>query len=89
LPSAIIFELARREQADVKPADDGMYANRANQMDRDLATFQGAKNGQKIMVIEYEDPNNKPELKTTISYLKLLKSLLKQGLLKGLVYQMP
>lgn len=64
MPAAIIFELARREQADSKPADDGMYGNRPSQMDRDLATFQGARNGQKIMVVEYEDPANIPKVET-------------------------
>jgi hypothetical protein len=64
MPSAIIFELARREQADAKPADDGMYGQKVNQMDADLTRFQSVKNSSNIMVVEYEDPNNKPEVKT-------------------------
>lgn len=64
MPSAIIFELARKEQADNMPADDGMYQKKVSQMDRDLSTFQGAENGQSIMVIEYEDPLNIPKVET-------------------------
>jgi len=66
MPSAMLFMKARREEADNEPVHDGMLNvidnSGASQMEKNLATFQGAKEAQKIIVIEYEDETCKPEL---------------------------
>ncbi|MFD0792763.1 hypothetical protein ACFQZX_04000 [Mucilaginibacter litoreus] len=60
LPSTMLFMQSRREEAD-NVTDNGGYGNVPSQLERDLGTFQGAKSAQKIIVIEYEDENAKPE----------------------------
>lgn len=67
LPSAMLFLKSRREEADNKPAQtwpDGTLRESTgpSQFEQDLGSFQGAKSAQKIIVIEYDDDNNKPEL---------------------------
>jgi len=63
LPSTMLFMQSRREEADnSRPdSDEQHYYNTPSQLERDLGTFQGAKSAQKIIVIEYEDENSKPE----------------------------
>ena len=63
LPSTMLFMQSRREEADnSRPdSDEQHYYNVPSQLERDLGTFQGAKSAQKIIVIEYEDENSKPE----------------------------
>lgn len=63
LPSTMLFMQSRREEADnSRPDNDEQhYYNVPSQLERDLGTFQGAKSAQKIIVIEYEDENTKPE----------------------------
>src|SRR5579872_253473 len=63
LPSTMLFMQSRREEADnTRPdSDEQHYYNTPSQLERDLGTFQGAKSAQKIIVIEYEDENSKPE----------------------------
>lgn len=63
LPSTMLFMQSRREEADnSRPdSDEQHYYNMPSQLERDLGTFQGAKSAQKIIVIEYEDENTKPE----------------------------
>ncbi|MBS1532889.1 MAG: hypothetical protein JSU01_21475 [Bacteroidetes bacterium] len=65
LPSTMLFMQSRREEADnSKPdSDEQHYYNVPSQLERDLGTFQGAKSAQKIIVIEYDDENSKPEFK--------------------------
>ncbi len=65
LPSTMLFMQSRREEADnSKPdSDEQPFNNVPSQLERDLGTFQGAKSAQKIIVIEYEDENSKPEFK--------------------------
>lgn len=65
LPSTMLFMQARREEADNSSAgsDDFAYGNLPSQLEKDLGAFQGAKSAQKIIVIEYEDENSKPEFK--------------------------
>jgi len=65
LPSTMLFMQSRREEADnSRPdSDEQHYYNVPSQLERDLGTFQGAKSAQKIIVIEYEDENSKPEFK--------------------------
>lgn len=65
LPSSMLFMQSRREEADnSKPdSDQQPFNNVPSQLERDLGTFQGAKSAQKIIVIEYEDENSKPEFK--------------------------
>jgi hypothetical protein len=60
-----ITNLARREEADNSRPDNGefAYSNVPSQLEKDLGSFQGAKSAQKIIVIEYEDENSKPEFK--------------------------
>lgn len=65
MPSAILSMKARREDADEEgPQPNGMlgYVNKPTQLEENLSTFQGAKNAQKIIVLEYEDSEDKPEL---------------------------
>jgi len=62
LPSTMLFMQARREEADnTKPEHDDLNANVPSQLEKDLGIFQGAKSAQKIIVIEYEDEESKPE----------------------------
>lgn len=63
LPSTMLFIQSRREEADnSRPdSDEQYYSNAPSQLERDLGTFQGAKSAQKIIVIEYDDENSKPE----------------------------
>ena len=63
LPSTMLFMQSRREEADnSRPdSDERHYCNVPSQLERDLGTFQGAKSAQKIIVIEYEDENSKPQ----------------------------
>jgi hypothetical protein len=65
LPSTMLFMQARREEADNSRPDTDEYAgvNIPSQLEKDLGAFQGAKSAQKIIVIEYEDENSKPEFK--------------------------
>ncbi|MGF7038622.1 hypothetical protein [Mucilaginibacter lappiensis] len=65
LPSTMLFMQARREEADNSRPDADEYAgvNIPSQLEKDLGAFQGAKSAQKIIVIEYEDENSKPEFK--------------------------
>ena len=64
LPSTMLLMQSRREEAD-NSGPDGDEHSRAggmpSQLERDLGTFQGAKSAQKIIVIEYDDENCKPE----------------------------
>lgn len=66
MPSSMLFVKARREEADNEgPMPNGMLGyieTPSSLMEKNLATFQGAKEAQKIIVIEYEDENAKPEL---------------------------
>jgi hypothetical protein len=59
----MLFMQSRREEADnTRPdGDEQHYYNTPSQLERDLGTFQGAKSAQKIIVIEYDDENSKPE----------------------------
>jgi hypothetical protein len=63
LPSTMLFMQSRREEADnTRPdSDEQHYYNTPSQLEQDLGTFQGTKSSQKIIVIEYEDENSKPE----------------------------
>ena len=63
LPSTMLFMQSRREEADnSRPdSDEQHYYNMPSQLERDLGTFQGAKSAQKIIVIEYDEENSKPE----------------------------
>src|ERR1700743_393524 len=65
LPSTMLFMQYRREEADnSRPdSDEQHYYNVPSQLERDLGTFQGTKSAQKIIVIEYDDENSKPEFK--------------------------
>ena len=65
LPSTMLFMQSRREEADNSRPDDAdlPYANMPSQLEKDLGSFQGAKSAQKIIVIEYEDENSRPEFK--------------------------
>lgn len=64
LPSTMLFMQARREEADnTNPVDEELYIDRPSQLEKDLGAFQGTKSAQKIIVIEYEDENSKPEFK--------------------------
>ncbi|HWZ15690.1 MAG TPA: hypothetical protein VNW95_10685 [Mucilaginibacter sp.] len=65
LPSTMLFMPARREEADNSRPDSEQlpYTNLPSQLEKDLGSFQGAKSAQKIIVIEYEDENSKPEFK--------------------------
>ena len=68
LPSAMLFMQSRREEADNKPAQtwqDGTPREYTGPTDfeQNLGSFQGAKESNKIIVIEYDDPEAKPDLK--------------------------
>lgn len=65
LPSTMLFMQARREEADNSgsTADEFAGINTPSQLEQDLGAFQGTKSAQKIIVIEYEDENSKPEFK--------------------------
>ncbi|MDN3582773.1 hypothetical protein [Mucilaginibacter flavus] len=65
LPSTMLFMQSRREEADNSKSGDDEFAgiNVPSQMEQDLGAFQGVKSAQKIIVIEYEDENSKPEFK--------------------------
>src|SRR3569833_3210714 len=65
LPSTMLFMQSRREEADnSRPDSDEQHSNNVpSQLERDLGIFQGAKSAQKIIVIEYDDENSKPEFK--------------------------
>lgn len=66
MPSSMLFVKARREEGDNEgPMPNGMLGyieTPSSLMEKNLASFQGAANAQKIVVIEYEDENAKPEL---------------------------
>lgn len=66
LPAAMLFMKGKREEADNVNPDESGYFPQGNpsQIEIALGSFQGAKNGQKIVVIEHEDENDKPELAT-------------------------
>jgi len=62
LPSTMLFMPSRREEADnSKPGVNEQLINSSSQLERDLATFQGTKSSQKILVVEYEDESQKPQ----------------------------
>lgn len=65
LPSTMLFMQARREEADNNQPDAEEFTgiNVPSQLEKDLGSFQGVKSSQKIIVIEYEDENSKPEFK--------------------------
>lgn len=63
LPSTMLFMKARREEADTYSPDAAGYNRPPSQLERDLGIFQGAKSAQKIIVIEYEDEDTRPEFK--------------------------
>lgn len=65
LPSTMLFMQSRREEAEnTRPDADAFPGiNIPSQLEKDLGAFQGAKSAQKIIVIEYEDENSKPEFK--------------------------
>lgn len=65
LPSTMLFMKSRREEADNSRPDADEFAgiNTPSQLEQDLGAFQGTKSAQKIIVIEYEDENSKPEFK--------------------------
>ncbi|MEN0056980.1 MAG: hypothetical protein AAGC65_25095 [Mucilaginibacter sp.] len=60
LPSTMLFMQSRREEADNKGGVDS-GSQSPSQLEKDLGAFQGTKSAQKIIVIEYEDENSKPE----------------------------
>lgn len=69
LPSAMLFMKSRREEADNEGPDTegnisgpANYNNNPSQLEQNLADFQGADQAQKIIVIEYEETESKPEL---------------------------
>lgn len=61
LPSTMLFMQARREEADNNGSGNELNVNNPSQLEKDLGVFQGTKSAQKIIVIEYEDVNSKPE----------------------------
>ena len=65
LPSTMLFMQSRREEADNSGPDNEEMPNSniPSQLEKDLGSFQGAKSAQKIIVIEYDDENAKPEFK--------------------------
>lgn len=64
LPSFMLFKKSRTEEADNDaPTDGAEYIYRPSQLERTLGTFQGTKNAQKGVIIEYENDDEKPEFK--------------------------
>jgi hypothetical protein len=64
LPSTMLFMRSRREEADNQSNETDLPGVRKpTQFEKDLGDFQGAKSAQKIIVIEYEDEDSKPEFK--------------------------
>jgi hypothetical protein len=69
MPSAVLFlPSSRREEADNKPTatwQDGTPREYTGptQFEKDLGSFQSAKESNKIITIEFDDPLNKPDLK--------------------------
>lgn len=64
MPNSILFMKARIEESDnTEPSDGVSGVNKPSQLERNLGTFQSTKSSQKIVVIEYEDEENKPEIK--------------------------
>jgi len=64
MPSAILMKKSLREVAenlDPKTQANAEYMKKS-EMDKDLIAFQGAENGQKILVMEYDFDEEKPEL---------------------------
>ncbi|HEY4326391.1 MAG TPA: hypothetical protein VGN20_20575 [Mucilaginibacter sp.] len=62
LPSTILFMKQRREEVDNENPESGeSYINQPTQLEKNLGKFQGAKSAQKIIVIEYDDIDSKPE----------------------------
>lgn len=66
LPSTMLFMKARREEADNEQDLGPLGVNTSGsagvtQLEKNLASYQAAKNSQKIIVIEYEDEADKPE----------------------------
>lgn len=66
LPSSLLFMKGpRREEGDNEDEiNDGTnyLPNKPSQFQKDLGQFQGAKSSQKILVIEYANDDEKPEL---------------------------
>jgi len=63
LPSTIMFMPGRiEESANETPTDGKEYRSYPTQLEKNLATFQGAKSSQKMLVIEYQDESQKPEI---------------------------
>lgn len=63
MPSSILFMKTRiEEDANAAPSDGVAYVNKPTQLERNLGTFQSAKSSQKIIVIEYENDDEKPEI---------------------------
>lgn len=63
MPSAIISQKVRREESENENPEEGENSRwMPSQIEKDMAQFQGAKNGQKLLFIEYEDDDQKPEL---------------------------
>lgn len=67
LPSTMLFMPTRREEADnIDPkGEENQPLNTyvPSKLEQDLADFQGAEKSQKIIVIEYDGEENKPEFK--------------------------
>lgn len=65
MPSSILMKKTVREETEnFTPEELHAYNLQKSQTDRDLIDFQGADNASKIMVFEYEDDSEKPELVT-------------------------
>jgi len=66
MPSTIItMPGARTEEEDnANPTDGVSGINMPTQLERNIATFQGAKNAQKILVLDHRDDTDKPEITT-------------------------
>lgn len=65
MPSVIVALKQKRETADTEnPENDGVsnYNSGPSQIQKDFGTFQGAKNGQKIFLLEYQNDDEKPEV---------------------------
>lgn len=63
LANTMVFMPVRREAADSDDGKDDFIpkAKQPTPLERDLSRFQGAKNAQKIITIEYEEEGLKPE----------------------------
>jgi len=89
MPSSIIFMKARREVEDSNPeAEESDDYEVPSQLSKDLATFQGAENGLKTMVIEYEDEDQKPdvhsfEIKSVDKLFEVTTETVENRIIKG------